>query len=228
MPLVYVIEDDEDINELLVYNLEKEGYEVKPFYSSNPAYETIKSQNPDIVILDIMLPDMDGLELCKLLKSDRETADIPVIMLTAKSTEIDKIVGFELGADDYITKPFSIRELLARIKAILRRTKKRNCPDEEKYYKFKNLKIDFNKYFVEINGKPIRLTSKEFKLLSILIKSEKKVLSRNYILDEIWKNEDDVFDRTVDVHIKNLRDKLGEYGRYVKTVRGVGYMWDTD
>ncbi|HIQ25479.1 MAG TPA: response regulator transcription factor [Persephonella sp.] len=227
MPLVYVIEDDEDINELLVYNLEKEGYEVRPFYSSNPAYQAIKSQKPDIVILDIMLPDMDGLELCKLLKSDKETADIPVIMLTAKSTEIDKIVGLELGADDYITKPFSIRELLARIKAILRRTKKKNCPEEEKHYKFNDFKIDFDKYNVEINNKPIRLTSKEFKLLTLLIKSEKKVLSRDFILDEIWKNEDDVFDRTVDVHIKNLRDKLGEYGKYIKTVRGIGYKWDT-
>ena len=228
MPLVYVIEDDEDINELLVYNLEKEGYEVKSFLSSNPAYQTIKSQKPDIIILDIMLPDMDGLELCKLLKSDKETVDIPIIMLTAKSTEIDKIVGLELGADDYITKPFSIRELLARIKAILRRTKRKKCFEEEKSYRFDNLKVDFDNYTVEINNEPIKLTSKEFKLLALLIKSEKKVLSRDFILDEIWKNEDDVFDRTIDVHIKNLRDKLKEYGKYIKTVRGVGYKWDTD
>ncbi len=228
MPLVYVIEDDEDINELLVYNLEKEGYQVEPFYSSNPAYEAIKSKKPDIIILDIMLPDMDGLELCKLLKSDKQTENIPVIMLTAKSTEIDKIVGLELGADDYITKPFSIRELLARIKAILRRTKKKNCPEEENQYQYKGLKIDFEKFSVEIGNKPVKLTSKEFKLLSLLVKSEKKVLSREYILDEIWKNEDDVFDRTVDVHIKNLREKLGEYGKYIKTVRGIGYKWETD
>jgi two-component system alkaline phosphatase synthesis response regulator PhoP len=227
MPLVYVIEDDEDINELLVYNLEKEGYKVKSFYSSNPAYQAIKSKKPDIVILDIMLPDMDGLELCKLLKSQEDTSYVPVIMLTAKSTEIDKIVGLELGADDYITKPFSIRELLARIKAILRRTKRRNCPEENKEYTFKEFVVDFEKYTVEIKQKPVKLTSKEFKLLKLLIKSEKKVLSRDFILNEVWKNDEDVFDRTVDVHIKNLRDKLGKYGKYIKTVRGVGYKWDT-
>ncbi|NPA54698.1 MAG: response regulator transcription factor [Aquificae bacterium] len=228
MPLIYVVEDDEDINELLVYNLTKEGFDVEPFYSSKPAYTSIKQKKPDLIILDIMLPDMDGLELCKLLKSEKETADIPVIMLTAKSTEIDKIVGLELGADDYITKPFSIRELIARIRAILRRIKRRDCQEEVNIYKKYSLLVDFDKFLVLINDKNIKLTGKEFKLLSLLIKSEGKVLSREYILNVIWQDEDDVYDRTVDVHIRHLREKLKDYGKFIKTVRGIGYKWETD
>ncbi|WP_297456129.1 response regulator transcription factor [Persephonella sp.] len=227
MSLVYVVEDDEDINELLVFNLRKEGFDVKSFLSSIPALQSLEKEKPDIILLDIMLPDMDGLEFCKKLKSDERFSEIPIIMLTAKSTEIDKIVGLELGADDYITKPFSLREVIARIRAILRRT---GCKDKEKrsFIKIKGIEISPEKFEVKVDGKEIPLTSKEFKLLMLLINNKGKVLSREQILSQIWKDEFDVYDRTIDVHIKKLRDKLGKYGKYIKTVRGVGYMWEEE
>ncbi len=232
MSVIYIVEDDEDINELLQFNLSREGYKVKSFYNSKDALNNIKQDKPDLIILDIMLPDIDGLEFCKILKSDKNLFHIPIIMLTAKSTEIDKIVGLELGADDYITKPFSFRELIARIKAVLRRTKN-YTPEKEKnisinnsIIKVGNLEIDQNKLEVRINGKTVKLTNKEYKLLLTLINSKNKALSRDYILDTIWKDELDVYDRTIDVHIKKLRDKLGDYAKHIKTVRGYGYMWE--
>ena len=226
MSLIYVVEDDEDINELLVYNLKKEGFEVKSFLNSKEAYNKIKYDHPDLIILDIMLPDMDGLEFCKLLKADSETEDIPIIMLTAKSTEIDKIVGLELGADDYVTKPFSLRELIARIKTVLKRSKK--LAKESKIIRIKNLEIDPLRIEVRINGKSVDLTAKEFKLLLLMIYSEGKVLTRDQILSSVWETDLDVYDRTIDVHIKKLRDKLGEYSECIKTVRGVGYKWECE
>ena len=230
MSVIYIVEDDEDINELLQFNLSREGYKVKSFYNSKDALESLSKDKPDLIILDIMLPDIDGLEFCKILKSDKNLFHIPIIMLTAKSTEIDKIVGLELGADDYITKPFSFRELIARIKAVLRRTK-RYTPENKKgvnnsIIRVGDLEIDQNKLEVRIEGKSIKLTSKEYKLLLTLINSRNKALSRDYILDTVWKDEFDVYDRTIDVHIKKLRDKLGDYAKYIKTVRGYGYMWD--
>lgn len=223
MPLVYIVEDDEDINELLSYNLKKEGFKVKSYFSGKDVLEAIDKDIPDIIILDIMLPDIDGLEVCKTLRSDKDKKNIPIIMLTAKSTEIDKIVGLELGADDYITKPFSIKELIARIKAVLRRAK---LKQEDKIKHISGLEINPDKFEIKVDGKKINLTAKEFKLLMALINSENKVLSRNYILETVWGNYTDVYDRTVDVHIKNLRTKLGKYGKNIKTVRGIGYMWE--
>ncbi|WP_457638719.1 response regulator [Persephonella sp.] len=225
MPFVYVVEDDEDINDLLVYNLKKEGFAVKPFLRSVDALNHLKHHRPDIILLDIMLPDVDGLEFCKMVKSDPETEGIPIIMITAKSTEIDKIVGLELGADDYITKPFSIREVVARIRAILRRTRKTSS---HSVIKLEGLEILPDRFEVKVDGVSVNLTSKEFKLLMLLIKSAGKVLSREEILSYVWKNELEVYDRTVDVHIKKLRDKLGKYGRYIHTVRGTGYSWKPD
>ncbi len=227
MSLVYVVEDDEDINELLVFNLRKEGFDVKSFLSSIPALQSLEKEKPDIILLDIMLPDMDGLEFCKKLKSDERFSEIPIIMLTAKSTEIDKIVGLELGADDYITKPFSLREVIARIRAILRRT---GCKDKEKrsYIKTKGIEVFPEKFEVKVDGKEIPLTSKEFKLLMLLINNKGKVLSREQILSQIWKDELDVYDRTIDVHIKKLRDKLSPYSDIIETVRGVGYRLKED
>ncbi|WP_456399692.1 response regulator [Persephonella sp.] len=224
MALIYVVEDDEDINELLVYNLKREGFSVKSFLSSKTAYENISLDQPDLIILDIMLPDMDGLEFCKLLKSSRETEDIPIIMLTAKSTEIDKIVGLELGADDYVTKPFSLRELLARIKTVLKRSKR--FSKKEKIIRINDLEINPSKIDVRINGNRIELTAKEFKLLLLLINGDGNVLTREQILSSVWENDLDVYDRTIDVHIKKLRDKLGKYGKCIKTVRGSGYKWE--
>ncbi len=225
MPFIYVVEDDEDINELLVYNLSKEGFKVSSFFSGKDALESLKNENPDLILLDIMLPDIDGLELCKTVKSDPEKKFIPIIMLTAKSTEIDKIVGLELGADDYITKPFSFRELIARIKAVLRRSKPANH-EQNSIIRINSLYINPQKLEAKMDDKPLNLTAKEFKLLMALVSSKDKVLSREKILDIVWNNEVDVFDRTVDVHIKKLRDKLGKYGKFIKTVRGVGYMWN--
>ncbi len=223
MAVVFIVEDDEDINELLVYNLKKEGFKVKSFINSVDALEALKKEKPDIILLDIMLPDIDGLEFCKIVRSDKNTAHIPIIMLTAKSTEIDKIVGLELGADDYITKPFSFRELVARIKAVLRRSQKKSS---EKIIKIGDLTIDTESFEVNIKNEKLNLTSKEFKLLLLFVKNQNKVFSREEILDKVWKDDYDVYDRTVDVYVKHLREKLGEYRKCIKTVRGIGYKWD--
>ncbi len=225
MPLIYVVEDDEDINELLEYNLRKEGFSVRPFLSSVKALDSISREKPDLVLLDIMLPDIDGLELCKMVKSNPETENIPIIMITAKGTEIDKIVGLELGADDYITKPFSIREVIARIRAILRRVKKES---RQNVLRFGTLEIYPEKFEMKVDGNSVELTSKEFKLLITLINADGNVLTREQILSDVWKNELDVYDRTVDVHIKKLRDKLGKHSYRIETVRGVGYRWRSD
>ncbi|WP_457624773.1 response regulator [Persephonella sp.] len=225
MPFVYVVEDDEDINDLLVYNLQKEGFKVQPFLSSVEALKSIHSNRPDIILLDIMLPDIDGLEFCKMVKSNPETEDIPIIMITAKSTEIDKIVGLELGADDYITKPFSIREVVARIKAILRRARRNR---KENSIKVDGLEIFPDRFELRVDGNPVNLTSKEFRILMLLVNNTGKVLSREKILENVWDSELDVYDRTVDVHIKKLRDKLGPYGKKIQTVRGIGYKWVSD
>jgi DNA-binding response OmpR family regulator len=228
MPYIYIIEDDEDINELLIYNLEKERFKVKSFFNSKDALKSLEEGDiPDLIILDIMLPDIDGLEFCKSLKAKEDLAHIPIIMLTAKSTEIDRIVGLELGADDYITKPFSFRELIARIKAVLRRTKRQDN-SKSKIIKIGDLIINPLKLEVKLKDQPIKLTSKEFKLLLTLINSKNRALSRDYLLDTVWKGELDIIDRTIDVHIKKLRTKLGDYGKYIKTIRGYGYMWEEE
>ena len=226
MPFVYIVEDDEDINELVAYNLKKEGFKVKQFFNSKDAYESLSKEQPDIILLDIMLPDIDGLEFCKMVRSNSNLSYIPIIMLTAKSTEIDKIVGLELGADDYITKPFSFMELIARIKAVLRRTYREKTKSDEKIISVEGLKILPDKFKVLIDDNPINLTSKEFKLLLLLTGSPGKVFSREEILNNVWENEYDVYDRTVDVHIKHLREKLKDYGKCIKTVRGIGYKWE--
>ncbi len=222
-PLVFVIEDDEDINELLVYNLKKEGFDVKSFLHGKDALKELEHIHPDIILLDIMLPDIDGFELCKILKSNPEYSDIPIIMLTAKDTEIDKVVGLEIGADDYITKPFSFRELVARMKAVLRRTQqkqKENIISEDIY-------LDKNSLSVFVKGKKIPLTVKEFKLLNLLLSNPNRIFEREELLQKVWEEKQyDIYDRTIDVHIKKLRDKLGEYGKNIKTVRGVGYKWE--
>ncbi len=223
MPVVFIIEDDEDINELLSYNLKKEGYTVHPFLNSFDALEKLKEIQPDIIILDIMLPDIDGFEVCKKLKSDERFKDIPIIMLTARDTEIDKVVGLELGADDYVTKPFSFRELSARIRAVLRRyTKKAEKNKSE-------IILDKDSLSVLIRGEKIPLTVKEFKLLNTLMSNPGKVFTREELLNIVWENKQyDIFDRTIDVHIKKLREKLYNYGKCIKTVRGLGYKWECE
>ncbi|GAB6073047.1 response regulator [Venenivibrio stagnispumantis] len=225
--LVFVVEDDRDINDLLTYNLRKEGYEVKPFLSSRQALEELKNIKPDIILLDVMLPDIDGLEFCKIVKSNKNTEKIPIIMITAKGTEIDKIVGLELGADDYITKPFSIREVIARIKTVLRRYKYSTLL-QSPTIKFKDLEIIPEKFEVRLKNEKLNITTTQLKLLIALITANGRVLSRDYILNNVWNEEKDVYDRTIDVHIKHLRDSLKDYGKFIKTVRGIGYRWSCD
>ena len=224
MGKILIVDDEPDIVELVKINLEKNGFDVISSYTGREIFDLFKKFSIDLVILDLMLPDIDGLEICKILKSENETKNIPIIMLTAKDTEIDKVLGLELGADDYITKPFSPRELVARVRAVLRRTKRSS---DERILTFDNiLKIDLKKFEVFVNEKKVNLTTTEFKLLKALAIRRGEVLSRNELLDYIWGSEKIVIDRTIDVHIKHLREKLGKVGKFIKNVRGVGYKLD--
>jgi len=218
--IIAIIDDEEDIVELLSMNLKKHGFRVKGFYNAHSFFAYLAKDIPDLVILDLMLPDTDGLEVCKSLRNNNRTEGIPIIMLTAKAEEVDKVVGLELGADDYITKPFSLRELIARIKAVLRRKKKLvanllKVGDE--------LIIDLNKYEVLVGGVRIDLTTTEFRILKLLSEHKGWVYSRNKIMHYLWGEEKAILDRTIDVHIKNLREKLGSAGKYIVNVRGIGY-----
>ena len=219
---ILIVEDERDISEMIEYNLQKEGYETICVSSGEEAVQAAKKKNPDLVILDIMLPGIDGFETCKKLKSSEITSPIPIIMLTAKSREADKVVGLEIGADDYMTKPFSPRELTARIKAVLRR-------GESVFLNKKIVKgilsIDSVKHKVLVKGKEILLTHTEFKLLEFMAKRPGIVLSRDKLLDGVFGYDSAVYDRTIDTHIKSLRKKLGLARDYVETVRGVGYRF---
>ncbi len=221
---IFILEDEEDICFLIKHNLEKEGFKVISFLNPNDFLQAFKKENFDLLLLDLMLPDMGGLEILKLIKSDPEKKDLPVIILTAKNTEFDKVIGLELGADDYITKPFSINELIARVKAILRRLKKES--NDKPHLEYKELKLYPSSFNVYIEDKKIDLTKTEFLILKLLLSNIGRVLSRDFILDSLWGNEKIVIDRTIDVHIKKLRDKLGKYGDYIKTIRGVGYIFE--
>lgn len=219
--LIAVIDDEPDILELVSLHLTKHGFKVKCFEDAESFFKFLSSQIPDLIILDLMLPDMDGFEVCKYLKSKEEFKSIPIIMLTARTTEADKVSGLELGADDYVTKPFSPRELVARAKAVLRR---RAPHDTGKKIKIGDiLVIDLNKYEVFVENKKVDLTPTEFRILKILAERKGWVFTRNQILDQLWGVDKVVLDRTVDVHIKNLREKLGKAKKFIKNVRGIGY-----
>lgn len=219
--LVAVVDDEPDILELVTLNLQKAGFLVKAFQDANSFFKFLKFDVPDLVILDLMLPDADGLEICKFMKKEDKYASIYIIMLTAKGDEMDKIIGLELGADDYITKPFSPRELTARVKAVLRRETKL---EESKVIRVGDiLDIDLLKYEVRVDNKKVELTSSEFKILKLLSERKGWVYSRDQILDYLGANEKGVLDRTVDVHIKNLREKLNPAGKFIKNIRGIGY-----
>ncbi len=225
---ILIVEDEKDIVKMLEYNLKKEGYTTLSARNGEAAIELANKEHPNLVLLDLMLPGLDGLEVCKALKGDPKTAAIPVIMLTAKSQESDKVVGLELGADDYVTKPFSPRELIARIKAVLRRVKdKGKLPDA---LKIGDLEIDFSKIKVSVKNKPIELTAKEFELLKTLLKAKGRVLSRDYLLDSIWGFDQaaEIQTRTVDVHIRTLRKKLKSEAKYIITVKNYGYRFEDE
>lgn len=225
---ILIVDDEKDIVKLLDYNLKKEGYRTLLAYDGEDALDMAVRERPDIILLDLMLPGIDGLEVCRQLKKEDKTSGISIIMLTAKTREADKIVGLELGADDYVTKPFSPREIVARIKAVLRRVK-----DKDKLpqiLSIGNINIDFSRITVSINNKPVELTSKEFELLKTLIGAKGRVLSRDFLLDTIWGYDHaiEIQTRTVDVHIRTLRKKLKSEAKRITTVKNYGYRFEMD
>jgi two-component system response regulator VicR len=222
---VLIIEDEKPISDIIKYNLEKDGFEVVVAYDGEDGLEKIKTLHPDLVLLDVMLPKLDGFEV---LKRTRENNQVPILMLTAKEEEVDKVLGLELGADDYITKPFGMRELVARIKANIRRTDIENSEEEVKVNNYGNLEVDMNKYEVRKEGVPLELTLREFELLKYLAERENKVFSREQLLEEVWGYEYYGDIRTVDVTVRRLREKLEDDSadpKYIMTKRGIGYYF---
>lgn len=219
--LIAIVDDEPDILELVTIHLEKAGYRTEKFTQAGKLLYFLENQQPDLLILDLMLPDLDGIEVCKRLKQDTRTALIPIIMLTAKGDEFDRILGLELGADDYITKPFSVRELVARVKAVLRRNTASERKDIVQLHD--DLVVDLQRYAVYVDDTEIYLTTTEFNLLKQLITKPGWVYSRERLLRGLWGGEKIVIPRTIDVHIRHLRTKLGKAGRYIKNIRGVGY-----
>jgi len=226
---ILVVEDEADLVELISYNLKKEGFSVDSAMDGESALSKIKKGRYDLVVLDLMLPGIQGFEICRMLRNDPKTEALPIIMLTAKGEEVDKILGLEMGADDYITKPFSPRELVARIKAVLRRSMEKPAP--EKILKVGELLIDRERYTLTIKGKPVKLSATEFKLLLFLAERKGKVFNREQLLDAVWSDEAFVEPRTVDVHVRRLRAQIEEdpaHPRYIKTLRGIGYFFDRE
>ena len=224
--LIAVVVDEEDILKLISVNIAKAGFVVKEFTHGKPFLRFLSTNSPDVIILDLMLPDIDGFEICKQVRSGQKGAHIPIIMLTARGEEADRVLGLELGADDYVTKPFSPRELVARVKAILRRI---DTPSDEKALTIGDkITLDAQKFEVTASGKAITLTPTEFKILEILASKKGWVFTRDQILDYLWGHEKIVLDRTIDVHIRNLREKLGpEVADLIKNIRGVGYKLES-
>ena len=222
---VLVIEDEPDIRKTIDYNLSKESYKVIQAASIAEGEKAIAENDIDVGILDLMLPDGSGLTLCRDIKSNSRTKDITIIILTAKADEVDRVVGFELGADDYVIKPFSVRELILRVKAILKRGTSAKDTAEESSYSFGDLRLNFDAYQVFINDSEIGLTALEFRLLKHLIDRRGRVQTWDQLLEEVWGYSSSVTTRTVDTHIKRLREKLGPIGNYIQTIRGVGYRF---
>jgi len=225
MARVLVVEDEADLRAVLDYNLAKEGHRVAMATTGAEGLRLAREQKPDVVLLDLMLPDTSGTEVCKALKKDGATRDVRVIMVTAKGEEIDRVVGFELGADDYVVKPFSVRELLLRVNAVLRR--KEAAPPAD-VIEFGELRIDTGAHRAWVAGTEIALTTLEFKLLLTLYQRKNRVQTRSSLLNDVWGIEADITTRTVDTHVKRLREKLMGVGRYIETVRGVGYRFSEE
>jgi DNA-binding response OmpR family regulator len=219
-PVIAALDDEADILELLRVNLQKAGYRFEGFQEAEDLYRYLAREKPSLILLDLMLPDTDGLEVCRQIRKSDELAQVPIIMLTARGDESDKVVGLELGADDYMTKPFSVKELVARIHAVLRRP---GGGEAAKRISVGTLVIDLDKFEVTTEGAKVELTATEFKILQLLASRKGRVFTRDQILDFLWGNEKAVVDRTVDVHIRNLREKLGTAASLIKNIRGVGY-----
>lgn len=225
MALIYIVEDDANICEIECIALGNSGHLSEAFENARSFYEKLSVNKPDLIILDIMLPDEDGLEILRKIRAKSDTRRIPVILISAKSNEIDKVKGLEMGADDYLTKPFGVMELIARVKALLRRTEEeRKITGKEKYIHMGDIFIDDVRRVVYISEEKCELTYKEYELLKLLILNEGIVLTRDIIMDKVWGVEFESESRTVDMHIKTLRQKLGEAGNMIKTVRNVGYV----
>jgi phosphate regulon transcriptional regulator PhoB len=225
---ILVVDDEKDIVELISYNLEQEGFAVIKAYDGQMAWERVKTAKLDLVVLDLMIPGIHGLEVCKLIRRDAATETLPIIMLTAKSDQVDKILGLELGADDYVTKPFNIRELIARIRAVLRRYEGRQQIELSETFAFQGLSVNFGSCTVAVDGKKVDLSSREFKLLKFFTGHPGRVYSRDQLLDYVWGDEAFVEPRTVDVHISRLRATIEqdkENPKYILTVRGIGYKF---
>jgi DNA-binding response OmpR family regulator len=220
---ILVVDDEPDALDLIQFNLKGAGYDVVTAADGAEALKKARASQPSLVVLDVMLPEVDGLEVCKTLRREPATASIPIIMLTAKAGEIDRVLGLELGADDYLTKPFSPRELVLRVKALLRR-RPSSEPQQERI-DFRDLVIDIPRHEVLVDGKAVQLTATEFKLLNVLIERRGRVQSRDALLRDVWEYDSLIDTRTVDTHMRRLRDKLGSAARYLDTVRGVGYRF---
>ena len=227
MAKVLIIEDEADIRQVLEYNLEANGHQVFTAARAEEGLRAVREKKPDLLLLDLMLPDLPGTEVCKQLRAAPETAKLPIVMLTAKGEEIDRVVGFELGADDYVTKPFSVRELMLRVSALLRRNGGSSSEPRRDHgdIQFGVLRVDRDAHRVWVDGEEIELTALEFKLLCTLHDRKNRVQSRSALLNDVWGIEADITTRTVDTHVKRLREKLGAAGDYVETVRGVGYRF---
>lgn len=217
--MIFYVEDDNSIREIVLYTLHSMGFEAQGFEDGQSFLKALENHKPSLIMLDVMLPDYDGVELLKIIKRQAKTSDLPVIMATARGAEIEKIQALDLGADDYLAKPFSMMEMVARVKAVLRRYKK----EEPKQLTAGTLTLDESSHVVQDEGKVVELTYKEYELLALLLKHQGRVYSREQILDLIWGHDYDGENRTVDVHIRTLRSKLGESANLIKTVRGVGY-----
>ena len=220
---IFIVEDEPDLRDTLQFNFENEGFIVKSFSNGESFLEAIKSDKPNLVILDLMLPGISGLDVCRELRTKENHENIAVVMLTAKSEEIDRIVGFELGADDYVTKPFSVRELILRVKVLL---KKRTNDIDQNLLEFGPITMNLDAHDVSVEGKNILLTALEFKLLKHLLKRKGRVQTRDQLLGDVWGYSSEVTTRTVDTHIKRLREKLGKPGELIQTIRGVGYRFN--
>ena len=218
--MIYIVEDDRNIQEIELFALKNSGYQAVGFETANDFYKALSEKLPELILLDIMLPDEDGLSILKSLRTRADTQKIPVILVTAKSTEIDKVKGLDGGADDYIAKPFGVMEMIARVKALLRRS----GGAEESLMTCGNVTLDSEKRMVYVDGKPVELTYKEFELLKLLMKNHGIVISRDVIMERVWDSSFEGESRTIDVHVRTLRQKLGDGGALIKTIRNVGYM----
>ena len=224
---ILLVEDEPDLLQTLAFNFENEGYKVAKALDGKEAIKFLEDDDSiSLVILDLMLPDMSGLDICRRIRATDNLKDILVIMVTAKGEEVDRVVGFEVGADDYVVKPYSVRELLLRVGGMLKRSSKENQSNDKDLVEYEDLKIDNDKHKVYLSDEKISLTSKEFKLLKHLLLKADKVQSRDNLLEKVWGYNNDVTTRTVDTHIKRLRSKIGKYGDKIETIRGEGYLFN--